>query len=86
MLSQNEKTALQYLALERAVLITQIPDKNEKGLFGDITPGIRVYQSLDKKGLVIITDEDEDESGFTWTPMVEITDAGIALVKTMGCT
>lgn len=83
MLSEAEQAALKHIAQLRSVLITQISEKNERGHFGEIIPGIRVYRSLDKKGLVIITDEEPDETGFTWTPMIEITDEGSALAKTL---
>lgn len=83
MLSESEKVALKYIAQNRAVLVTQVPEKNDRGHFGDIIPGIRVYKALDKKGLVLITEEEPDEDGFEWTPMIEITDAGSAMAKTL---
>ena len=82
-LSQTEQAALCFIAQERAVLVTRVPEKNERGDFGEIVPGIRVYRSLDRQGLVIITEEEPDEDGFEWTPMIEITDAGRALVETL---
>ena len=82
-LTETEQVALKFIAQERSVLVTRIPDKNEKGMFGDVTPGIRAYKSLDKKGLVVITEEEPDSDGFEWTPSIDITDEGAALAKTL---
>ena len=82
-LSSTEIAALEFLRYEGgSVLITRIPDKNEKDpVFRTMIPGLRVYQKLDKAGLVIITEEEPDETGFCWTPMVELTDAGKAALQ-----
>lgn len=81
-LSESEQAALDYLRGNGgSVLVTKIPDKNEKDCMGFIMPGIRVYQKLEKKGLVVFTEEEpielEDEDGkpfeFTFTPMIELT-------------
>lgn len=70
------------LALENArkvILITDVPSRNERDVFGQNQPGMSVYKRLEKRGLLIITEEDsiliEDEE-FTFTSSVEITDEG----------
>lgn len=60
------------------VLVTAIPDKNEAGLFGEKMAGMPVFKKLDKRGLVVLTEEDPMEDGFQFTPMAELTDAGAA--------
>lgn len=79
-MTEAELNALKFLT-ERggSVLVTEIPDRNEKGLWGETIPGIRVYRKLEKQGLIILTEEepiDIDGEPFEFTPMVEITDAG----------
>lgn len=82
-LSEAEIVALNYLkANGGGVLISDIPDKNEKDHMGFLTPGMRVYKSLEKKGLVIFTEEEPVEMEnfygetfeFTFTPMIQLTD------------
>lgn len=80
-LSESEFRALEILQENGgAVLIYQVPDKNEKDLYGWILPGLNVYKKLDKKGLVVITEEEpiilDDGEEFTFTPMIELTDEG----------
>lgn len=61
-----------------------IPEKNGRDVFGEVEAGISVYRRLDKRGLVIITEEEplnlpgDPLDGFTFTPEVYITDAGKA--------
>ena len=77
MITESELSALKFLSENGGcVLITAIPDKNEKGLFGDIEPGISVYLKLEKRGLLYVTEEEPDENGFTFTEMVYLTEAG----------
>lgn len=76
MLSKNEFSALEFLVVNGAVLVTRIPEENEKDIYGNVIAGIRVYRKLNKRGLVIITDEEPDENGFEWTPQIEITEEG----------
>lgn len=81
-MTEAESNALRFLAAHGgSVLISAIPDKNEKDVFGGIVPGIRVYQKLEKQGLLIITEEEPEEDGFQWTPMVELTDSGKLAAK-----
>jgi hypothetical protein len=83
-MTEGEKQALTFLSTHGgSVLISQVPDKNEKDFWGAVVAGINVYKKLDKQGLVVITEEEPDEEGFTWTPMIELTDAGKAAVKTI---
>lgn len=81
--SETESSALKFLAENGgSVLITSIPDKTSRDLvFGNTIPGIRVYQKLEKLGLLYITEEEPDETGFTFTPMVELTDEGTLVAK-----
>lgn len=82
-LSEAEQEALSLLKQRGgSMLVSEIPEKNERHpVFRTITPGMSVYQKLEKKGLVLITEEDpimdvpEDDPlyGFTFTPMVELT-------------
>jgi hypothetical protein len=79
-LSEAEYTALKYLVRERgSVLTSAIPDNNDEDVFGNVLPGMRVYTKLDKRGLVMITEEEPiilDGEEFTFTNEVYITDAG----------
>lgn len=78
-LSEMELAALEFLARHGGcVLVTAIEDKNERGMFGEKVAGMRVYQKLDRRGLVLLTEEPIDEDGFQFTPMAETTDAGRA--------
>lgn len=80
-LSRNQERALLALRDNDGVLISRIPESNEKDEFGDVIPGIMVYKSLDKIGLVLITEEDPilfdgDDDEFLFTPSVCLTDEG----------
>jgi len=78
--TEAEEEALRRLAKDGGLLITSIPDKNERDpVFRTIEPGIRVYQKIEKQGLVVITEEEpiEDLDGFCFTPSVELTDEGL---------
>jgi hypothetical protein len=83
-MTDGEKQALAFLASHGgSVLATQVPEKNEKDMWGGVIAGMNVYKKLNKQGLVVITEEEPDEEGFTWTPMIELTDAGKAAEKTI---
>lgn len=76
-LSEMEIAALSFLKNHGGcVLVTAIPDKTEKGLFGEKVPGMPIYKKLDKRGLVNLTEEEPMEDGFQFTPMAELTDLG----------
>lgn len=76
-ISQAELVALQTLDRMGGGLLTSwINETNSKDEFGAIVPGIRVYKKLDKKGFVIITEEEIGEDGFEFTPMIDLTDLG----------
>ena len=83
-LSDNEITALE--TIRRAgdsMLITKIPDRNERDVFG-VEPGMKVYKNLEKKGLVFFTEEDllvVDGEDFEFTPSVYLTDDGLKALK-----
>lgn len=75
-LSAMEHEALDWLKAEGgSVLISRIPEKNERGVFG-MEPGMTIFKKLAKKGLVIITEEEpfqlDDGSWFEFTPTVDI--------------
>lgn len=85
-LSQAEWTALQILVQNGgAILVYNVPDRTETDGLGALDPGMGVYKKLDRKGLAVITEEDptvfEDGFEFTFSPMIEITDAGKAAAQ-----
>jgi hypothetical protein len=73
-LSEAEETAIAWLKAEGAILVTKIPDRNEKDCLGAITPGLGVFRKLERKGLVFFTEEEpvtfEDGFEFTFTNSV----------------
>ena len=80
-LSEAEIRALELLVEnENSLLVTNVPEKNEKDLYGWVFPGMNVYRKLEKKELVIITEEEpftfDDGFEFEFTEMIEITKAG----------
>lgn len=81
-LSQTEHEAMRMLHTKGSFLISQVPEKNERDiLFGGTMPGLGIFVKLEKKGLCYITEEEPDETGFTFTPMIELTDEGAAFNK-----
>lgn len=82
-MSEAESTALR--RANDSILISKIPNRNEKGVFGDIEPGLTVYRKLEGLGFVFLTEEDsiELENGetFEFTPTYEITDEGRKLLE-----
>ena len=85
-ISQAELVALQTLdRMDGGLLTSWVNETNSKDEFGGIVPGIRVYKKLDKKGFVIITEEEIGEDGFEFTPMIDLTDPGKEiLIRTRG--
>lgn len=82
-LSEAEESALAYLkANGGGVLTTSVPDKNERGVFGEIEAGMSTYKKLERKGLVYFTEEDPVEDpggpldGFVFTNEIYISEAG----------
>ena len=76
-LSEAERRALELLCKNAgSILISRVPDKNGRSVFGEIESGMTVYRKLDQKGLVVITVEEPDETGFSYTPMIELTSEG----------
>lgn len=79
-LSEAEENALEILKLAGGgMLITQIPEKTYRNMFGQPEPGLAIYKKLEKKGLVYFTEEepcflDLDPTdalyGFEFTPSV----------------
>lgn len=82
-LSTAECNALAYVSQRRSILVTNIDAKNSRDVFGDIVPGMAVFKKLEKKGLLIFTEEDEDEEGFAFTEEVYITELGIKTAKAL---
>lgn len=75
-LSSMEQEALDWLRGQGgSVLISAVSEKNTRGVFG-IEPGLTIFKKLDKKGLVIITEEEpfELEPGlwFSFTPTIDL--------------
>lgn len=73
--SEAEQNAIAWLRQEGGEMLTsKIPEKNERTVFGDTTPGLGVFRKLERKGLVFFTIEDpitlEDGSEFTYTNSV----------------
>lgn len=79
-LSSTERQALRLLQRRLSILVTEIPDRNEKTFFGDVVPGRSVFRKLEALGLCFLTEEDPIFEGAeeTWTPTFEITPAGEA--------
>lgn len=82
-LSENEVRALEILQDSGgSLLVSKIPDKNERDVFGSITPGHSVYAKLAKRDLCFYSEEQpldlpgDPLDGFTFTPEVYITDEG----------
>jgi len=81
-LSEMEEAALTFLhSRGGTVLVSAIPERNERGLFGEKEAGMRVYQKLDKRGLVVLTEEPVEEDGFQFTASAEMTDLGREALK-----
>lgn len=77
-MSEAEQNALVFLRQHGgSVLVTQVHDVSGKDVFGAIIPGLRIYSTLEKKGLLYITVEEPDAEGFTFTPMIELTQSGL---------
>jgi hypothetical protein len=71
-----EQEALEWLKGKGgAVLVSEVPDKNVRGVFG-LEPGMTIFRKLEKKGLIIITEEEpiqlDDGMWFEFTPMIEL--------------
>jgi len=87
-LTANEWEALSNLKKHGgSVLTTSVPDKNEKdSIFGTVEPGTPVYKKLEKKGLVVFTEEDPVDDptdpldGFVFTNEIYITEEGLRLL------
>lgn len=76
-LSSAEISALRNLKNRHGcILISHVPDVSEKDEFGDVIPGMRVYERLQTKGLILITEEEPEEDGFVFTPQIELLDTG----------
>lgn len=81
-ISEAQARAIEILRLSGGcILITMIPDKSEKDCLGILNPGMRVYQSLEKLGLVFFSIEDPvyftddpDDPGFWFTSEVCLVD------------
>ncbi len=77
-LSEAERSALELLKnAGGSFLVTKIPDKTLKDMFGQLDPGMGVYRKLEKKELLFFTEEEPMEDGFTFTEEVYITEEGL---------
>lgn len=77
-LSEAEREALRWA--HNGVLVSRIPDRTERDVFGQVTaPGRAVFRKLMKRGLLFETEEDGD-----WTPSLDLTKEGEALLKELG--
>jgi hypothetical protein len=82
-LSEAEYNALRYVNRHGSILVTKIDSKNSRDVFGEIVPGMAVFKKLEKKGLLVFTEEDEDEEGFAFTEEVYITELGVKTAKAL---
>lgn len=81
-LSTAETSALRILSDHgNAMLISSVPDKNYTDEFGGVIPGVGIYKKLDRKGLVLITEEEADSEGFVFTPQIELLEPGIHYLR-----
>ena len=88
-LSAAEKAALQLLQEEGGSLIEwRVPETIEKDpVFGTVIPGITVYRTLERMGLVFFTVEESFDlpgdplDGFQFSCEIYITDAGKELLR-----
>ena len=88
-LSANQRTALQLLQEHGGSLIEwRVPETTEKDpVFGTVIPGMPVYRTLERMGLVFFTvDEPFDLpgdplDGFQFSCEIYITDAGKELLR-----
>lgn len=77
-----ELEALAWISANEGCFVYQIPNKNDRDFLGELTPGLALVKKLDKKGLVIITEEETMDDGFQFTPTIEMTDLGrVSLAK-----
>mgnify|MGYP000563134143 CR=1 FL=1 len=71
-LTSTEEIALEIARKDH--LVSHIPSKNQTDPLGDTTPGLRVYKSLEKKGLIYFTKEDPiDINGEPFYPTASVT-------------
>jgi hypothetical protein len=80
-LSSTEAAAISILKHHGGCMLTsRVPEKNERDIvFGNIEPGMGVYKKLEKKGLVVITEEEPMDDGFCFTNEIYLTEEGRAL-------
>ena len=72
-MTNSEQAAIDFLKIQGgSCLVTAVPDKNEKGVFGEIVAGMTTYRQLQRKGCVNITEEEPDGDGFTYTNTIEL--------------
>lgn len=87
--SEAEEAAIK--STHHGILVSKIEDRSFTDVFGCVIPGMRVFKGLERKGILIITEEDpvtfEDDMGetfeFTFTPSVELTDIGNVIYRWM---
>lgn len=68
-------------------LVTKVPDRTETDSFGEKTPGLAVFRTLIKAGLVFETEEDpillKDGTAFDFTPSYYLTDEGETALRAL---
>lgn len=64
------------------MLTSDVPERTERGVFGQIVPGLAIYRKLEQKGLVEFTEAEtsgasgDASEGFVFTNEVRLTEAG----------
>lgn len=64
-----------------ALLVSQIPDRNDRDIFGNLIPGMGVYLRLAKRNIVFFTEEEpitlENGTSIELTPSVCLVEGAI---------
>lgn len=69
---------------EQSVLTSMFEEKGSKDVFGDPVPGRTLIRKLDREGLLFETEEDPIDlcgRNFSFTPMLELTELGRAVLR-----
>jgi len=74
-LSTAEQEALELLKRHGGCISSgTVSDRTEPDVFGNIVPGIKIFKSLEKKGLIFFTEEEpivlEDGTKIDLTPLI----------------
>lgn len=72
-LSEAEEAALDFLKQHGgSVLTSKVPDTTTRDFMGQVEAGMNIYKKLERKGYVIITEEEPMEDGFVFTNSIEL--------------